>query len=64
MDPMNTVTHCKNVDKCCRTCLNDASNKMYDIFTETTGNLNAAQILTLCTKLKVNLARILCKCCF
>lgn len=56
---MAAVTHCKNVDKCCRTCLNDASIKMYDIFSETTGNMNAAQILTLCTKLKVNLACIL-----
>lgn len=59
MDTMTTVTHCKNVDKCCRTCLNDASNKMYDIFTETTGNVNAAYILTLCTKLKVNNSSIL-----
>lgn len=55
MDQAAGVTHCKNVDKCCRTCLNDASIKMYDIFTETTGNVNPAQILTLCTKLKVNL---------
>lgn len=59
MDPTAAVTHCKNVDKCCRTCLNDASIKMYDIFSETTGNVNVAQILTLCTKLKVNLARLL-----
>ncbi|KAI5638938.1 male sterility protein domain-containing protein [Phthorimaea operculella] len=58
----------KDFGSCCRTCLNDASNKMHDIFSEGQNSVTIAEMLNLCTSLKVvtedDLPKKLCGSCY
>ncbi|KAJ2951353.1 hypothetical protein O0L34_g13483 [Tuta absoluta] len=58
----------RDLETCCRTCLNDVSNKMHDIFSEGQNSLTIAEMLNLCTSLKVvtedHLPKKLCGTCY
>lgn len=52
---MSNLMHRKNLEECCRTCLNDLSTKMHCLFDEKNDSPNVAEILCLFTNIMVSL---------
>lgn len=53
MENSKIVMQHRNIENCCRTCLNDLSNKMYDLFSHKDNSVTAAEMLRTCVLVKV-----------